>query len=81
VAPAVVAVVERALGVTPEDLTPPMEAYHTLAAEQVRRWGYDKTLDQDEMAKYIRGQAEDVNLRADVETVWRFAAHHFRGAR
>lgn len=62
----------------PEDLTPPVEVYQTLATDQARRWGYDETLG-DGLAQYIREQAEDPNLRADVETVWRFAAHYFRG--
>jgi hypothetical protein len=42
-----------------------------LAEDQAARWGYTKTLDQQELAAFIRTQAEDHNLRADVTLVWR----------
>lgn len=55
------------------DMQPPMEVYQTVAADQARRWEYTETLDVDQLAAYIRRQADDPNLRADVEAVWRYA--------
>jgi hypothetical protein len=65
--------------VTPEMLAPPLEVYQTLGADQAHRWGYDQTLDQEELAGYIRHRAGDGNLRSDVDVVWRFAVYHFFG--
>lgn len=58
----------------------PIELYQTIAADRVVRWGYDKTLDHDGLARFIREQAEDPNLRADADTAWRFAAGRNVGA-
>lgn len=44
-----------------------------LAGEQAARWGYTETLDQEQLAAYIQERSEDFNLRADVETVWRYS--------
>lgn len=63
----------------PDDLTPPAEVFAVLAAAQAARWGYDKTLDGEELAAYLRGRIEDGNVRADVDAVWRHAAYHFTG--
>ncbi|GGM52641.1 hypothetical protein ACFFX1_55435 [Dactylosporangium sucinum] len=62
-----------------DDLAPPVEVLHTVAADRARRWRYTETLDHDDLARYIREQADDPNLRADVEAVWRYAAFHFTG--
>ncbi|GAA2347352.1 hypothetical protein [Dactylosporangium salmoneum] len=63
-----------------EDLTPPLEVFQALAADQARRWDYTAILDDPEsLAAYLRERAADPNLRADVETVWRFAVFHFTG--
>ena len=62
---------------TATDPTPPPEVYRALAEAQARRWAYRETLDAEEMAKYLDQRVDDGNLRADVETVWRHAVHHF----
>lgn len=62
------------------NLEPPMELLQTVTADRARRWGYDKTLDQEDLAACIREMAEkDADLRADAAVVWRFAGHHFAG--
>jgi hypothetical protein len=55
------------------DTQPPAKAYEALAADRADRWGYTETLDPDDLAGYIRAQADDDNVRADVDTVWRLA--------
>ncbi len=51
----------------------PDHVYRSVAPARLARWGYAETLDQDGSAKFIREQAEDPNLRADVDAVWREA--------
>jgi hypothetical protein len=65
--------------VTEEQSTPPLEVYQIVAADQARRWEYTDTLDPEALAAYIRERAEDPNLRADVEAVWRYAVFYFFG--
>jgi hypothetical protein len=53
--------------------SPPDDLYRIVAANQAARWGYVRTLDQDALARYIHDQADDSNLRADVDAVWLYA--------
>lgn len=55
------------------DMQPLADVYEALATEQAQRWRYDETLDGADLARYIRQRADDPNVRADVETVWRYA--------
>jgi hypothetical protein len=54
-------------------MTTPEDVYRAIAVERAFRWGYINTLDPKDLADYIRRQAEDANLRADADVVWREA--------
>lgn len=45
----------------------PEYVYKTVADDRAERWGYTETLDAADLAKFIRVQARDENLRADIE--------------
>ncbi len=49
----------------------PEYGYKIVADEQGERWGYTTTLDPAEYAGWIRKQAADPNLRADVQAAIR----------
>lgn len=61
----------------------PSDVYRIVAAARAQRWGYVKTLDAFDLAKYIHQQSEDPNVRADADMVWREAlrAFHPRAAK
>jgi hypothetical protein len=54
-------------------VTTPEHVYRAVAEDHARRWGYTETLDPKTFDDYIRKQAEDPNLRADADVVWREA--------
>ena len=50
----------------------PHEIYEAVARDRFHRWGYNETVPEEE-DRFVREQAADSNLRADVDLVWGLA--------